>query len=64
MLVVIRLKWRQRREGQRLHPDDLADVFAVGPEVLVVGQGASGLVVHLDRQTSPNLPDTKIRALI
>ncbi|MDZ7641440.1 MAG: MTH938/NDUFAF3 family protein [Desulfurivibrio sp.] len=39
----VRAGW-WRREGHRLHPDDLADVFAVGPEVLVVGQGASGLL--------------------
>lgn len=47
-----------------LLPDELAEVCAVGPEVLVVGQGASGLAVHRDRRTSPDLPDTKIRALI
>jgi hypothetical protein len=33
--------WR-RGEGHLLQPDDLADVFAARPKVLVVGQGAYG----------------------
>jgi len=33
-----------RKEGHALHPDDLEAVFEAAPEVLVVGQGASGLM--------------------
>jgi hypothetical protein len=31
-----------RREGHRLHPDDLETVFDACPQVLVVGEGAYG----------------------
>lgn len=31
-----------RREGHQLHPDDLREVIAARPSVLVVGQGAFG----------------------
>ena len=34
-----------RREGHSLHPDDLKPVLDGRPEVLVVGQGANGLMV-------------------
>jgi hypothetical protein len=33
-----------RKEGHALHPDDLEAVFEAAPEVLIVGQGASGLM--------------------
>lgn len=33
-----------RKEGHVLHPDDLEAVFSAQPELLVVGQGASGLM--------------------
>jgi hypothetical protein len=33
-----------RLEGHRLQLEDLADVFAAQPEVLVVGQGTPGLM--------------------
>jgi hypothetical protein len=33
-----------RKEGHALHPEDLEAVFEAAPEVLVVGQGASGLM--------------------
>ena len=33
-----------RLEGHRLQPEDLADVFAAAPDVLVVGQGKPGLM--------------------
>jgi len=33
-----------RLEGHRLQPEDLKDVFAAEPEVLVVGQGTPGLM--------------------
>jgi len=33
-----------RREGHRLQVQDLSDVFAARPEVLVVGQGKPGLM--------------------
>ena len=31
-----------RREGHRVYPEDLEDVFGAAPEVLVVGQGMPG----------------------
>jgi hypothetical protein len=31
-----------RKEGHALHPEDLESVFAAGPDLLVVGQGANG----------------------
>ena len=33
-----------RLEGHKLQPEDLTDVFAAQPEVLVVGQGNPGLM--------------------
>ena len=36
------LAGRWRREGHLLHPDDLEAVVDAHPELLVVGQGASG----------------------
>jgi hypothetical protein len=33
-----------RKEGHALHPEDLEAVFEAAPEVLVVGQGAFGLM--------------------
>lgn len=33
-----------RKEGHALHPQDLEAVLEAAPEVLVVGQGASGLM--------------------
>ena len=33
-----------RLTGHKLQPEDLADVFAAQPEVLVVGQGRPGLM--------------------
>lgn len=33
-----------RKEGHTLHPKDLESVFEAAPEVLVVGQGAHGLM--------------------
>ena len=43
-----------RREGHRLQPEDLAEVFAAEPEVLVVGQGSPGLmrVVEATREAA------------
>lgn len=43
-----------RLEGHKLQPDDLTDVFAAQPEVLVVGQGDPGLmrVVEATRQAT------------
>ncbi len=33
-----------RREGHRLHPDDLADVLKACPEILVIGTGYAGVM--------------------
>lgn len=33
-----------RREGHELHPDDLEEVLAANPDVLVVGKGHNGLM--------------------
>lgn len=49
----VRPKW-WRRVGHRLEPEDLGEVFDEQPEVLVVGQGASGMM---------NVPDVTRRAL-
>ena len=38
--------WRD--EGHLLHPEDLADVLKASPDVLVVGQGAQGLMKVAD----------------
>ncbi len=39
----VRDNWR-RKTGHQLHLDDLSEVIAENPEVLVVGTGAEGLV--------------------
>jgi len=33
-----------RKEGHALHPEDLEAVFEANPDLLVVGQGANGLM--------------------
>lgn len=33
-----------RREGHSLHPDDLASVIGLEPDVLIIGCGANGLL--------------------
>jgi hypothetical protein len=40
-----------RKSGHELCPDDIAEVLAENPEVLVVGTGASGLVKVLPQVT-------------
>ncbi|MBC7097528.1 hypothetical protein H5T52_00145 [Candidatus Bipolaricaulota bacterium] len=34
----------QRREGHRVHPEDLEAALAEGPELIIVGTGFSGLL--------------------
>ena len=36
-------RWR-RREGHRVHPEDLAEVLALSPEVVVIGTGFAGML--------------------
>ncbi|MCR4391418.1 MAG: MTH938/NDUFAF3 family protein [Candidatus Acetothermia bacterium] len=36
-------EWR-RREGHRVHPEDIQDALAERPELLIVGTGHSGLL--------------------
>jgi hypothetical protein len=50
---VVRADWR-RREGHRLDPDDLADILADPPEVLVIGTGCFGRMA---------VPDETLKAL-
>ncbi|MGB9757765.1 MAG: Mth938-like domain-containing protein [Candidatus Bipolaricaulaceae bacterium] len=33
-----------RKEGHRVHPEDLGEVLALSPEAVVIGTGFSGLV--------------------
>jgi hypothetical protein len=33
-----------RREGHRVHPEDLSEVLELGPEVVVIGTGFSGML--------------------
>lgn len=40
-----------RKEGHKLHVDDLEEVFAARPEVLVVGKGYSGML-EVPRETA------------
>jgi hypothetical protein len=48
-----------RKEGHALHPGDLDAVFEAAPEVLVVGQGASGLM-RVTEETKQALKDASI----
>ncbi len=45
----VRPEW-WRKEGHLLQPEDLEDVWAARPEILVVGTGASG-VMRVDPRT-------------
>ncbi len=51
-----------RKEGHVLHPEDLEAVFEAAPEVLVVGQGASGLMRVTD-ETEQALRDAGIELI-
>lgn len=51
-----------RREGHQLHPDDLTEVIATRPAVLVVGQGALGRMV-VSPEARQALHDAGIRLI-
>jgi hypothetical protein len=51
-----------RKEGHTLHPQDLEAVFEAAPEVLVVGQGASGLM-RVAPETEQALRDAGIELI-
>jgi hypothetical protein len=51
-----------RKEGHTLHPEDLEPVFGAAPEVLVVGQGASGLM-RITPETELALHDASIELI-
>lgn len=51
-----------RKEGHALHPEDLAAVLEAAPEVLVVGQGASGLM-RVAQDTEQALRDAGIELI-
>jgi hypothetical protein len=48
-----------RKEGHNLHPGDLEAVFEAAPEVLVVGQGVSGMM-HITQETEQALQNAGI----
>jgi len=43
-----------RREGHRLHPEDIEEVVNEKPEVIIVGKGYSGLM-EIRRETADHL---------
>ncbi len=51
-----------RKTGHELHPDDLSQVMAEKPEVLVVGTGAFGLVKVLP-EVKPSLEAEGIKLI-
>jgi hypothetical protein len=51
-----------RKEGHILHPEDLEVVFEAAPEVLIVGQGASGLM-RVAKETEQALRDAGIELI-
>jgi hypothetical protein len=51
-----------RKEGHVLNPGDLEPVFEAAPEVLVVGQGASGLM-QVTKETEWALRDAGIELI-
>ena len=51
-----------RKEGHALHPEDLGAVFEAKPDLLVVGQGASGLMV-VARETILSLAEAGIELI-
>jgi hypothetical protein len=59
-VIVIAGWWR--KEGHALHPQDLESVFGAAPEVLVVGQGASGLM-QVTQETEMTLRDAGIELI-
>ena len=52
-----------RGNGHRLEPADLEEVLAAGPECLVIGTGASGLM-EVPRETLELLEGRGIRAVV
>jgi hypothetical protein len=52
--------WRQ--EGHAVHPDDLAAVLDAEPEILIVGQGASGRM-HVTPEAKQALQATSIELM-
>ncbi|HEU68066.1 MAG TPA: hypothetical protein ENN53_02420 [Candidatus Acetothermia bacterium] len=51
-------EWR-RREGHRVHPEDLEPALALAPEVVIVGTGFSGLL-KLTREAEEHLSGRRI----
>ncbi|GAB4304593.1 MAG: Mth938-like domain-containing protein [Candidatus Bipolaricaulota bacterium] len=51
-------EWR-RREGHRVHPEDLEPALAPAPEVVIVGTGFSGLL-RLTQEAEAHLSHRKI----
>lgn len=43
----VRARW-WRKEGHRLAPEDVEEVFQAKPEILVIGQGSGGGMAVLD----------------
>jgi hypothetical protein len=51
-----------RKEGHVLNPEDLKPVFEAAPSVLIVGQGASGLM-RVAKETEQALRDAGIELI-
>lgn len=54
-------KW-WRKEGHLLQLEDLTDVFALNPEILIVGQGQPGLM-KVDQKVEEHCRENGIRLL-
>jgi hypothetical protein len=52
-----------RKEGHRLHIDDLKDIVANGPEVLIVGTGDAG-VMTIPEETAEYLQGKGIELIV
>jgi len=52
-----------RKEGHRLHIEDLKDVIAAGPESLIIGTGALG-VMKVPKETIEHLESKGIHVYI
>ena len=55
-------EWR-RREGHRVHPEDLAPALAAQPQVIVIGTGFSGLL-HPTPEAEQALTDRRVELVV
>ena len=52
-----------RREGHGLHPDDLASIIGLAPDILIIGSGVSG-ILNVPNETRDWIQEKDIELLV